>query len=39
MVWCSHTLSCGYVRLEGSLVRLHVQSEDKLKVSGVVLAR
>ena len=35
---CSHTLLCGYARLEGSLVRSQVQSEDKLLVSGVLLA-
>ena len=38
LVWHNHTLSCGYARLEGSLVRSQVQSEDKLQVSGVALA-
>ena len=38
LVWRSHTLSCGYTRLEGSLVRSQVQFEDKLQVSGVALA-
>ena len=38
LVWLSHTLSCGYARLEGSLVCSQVQFEDKLQVSGVALA-
>ena len=38
LIWHSHTLSCGYARLEGSMVHSQVQSEDKLQVSGVALS-